>query len=238
MMASGARARLRAMAAASRHPPSSRTDKPRSEAFDEHERFAVPRNHRFTFPAGDGAEDLANRCRRRHDEPGRDGIPGFGMKGAAIVDAANVGGDKTGADEGDGDAVSSEFGSDRIGEGAYGEFAHRVRRRSRRGSPARNAANEDEIAVRFLYLWQPGVQSAEKPEDVGFELAAVVVERKPGEGTDDAEPGIGNDDVELAVGASRFSHGVLQIAVAGHIRGNDEGRLVPGVGYSAGEGVE
>ena len=91
--------------------------------------------------------------------------------------------------------------------------------------------------MRLLYLGQPGVQSAENPEDVGLELAAVVVERESGEGADDAEPGVGNDDVELAVGASRFSHGVLQIAVAGHIRGNDEGRLVPRVGYSAGEGV-
>src|SRR5262245_65517010 len=111
------------MAAASRDAPSGGTDKPRSEAFDEHERFAVPRNHRFTFPAGDGAEDLANRCRRRHDEPGRDGIPGFGMKGAAIVDAANVGGDKNGADEGDGEDVSSEFGGDRVGEGGDGDLS-------------------------------------------------------------------------------------------------------------------
>src|SRR4029079_13401749 len=146
------RARLRTIAAARRgHATSGGTDNPRSEAFDEHQRFAVPRNHRFALSAGDRAEHLANGFRRGHDEPSCNGILEFGMKRAAIVDAANVGGDKPGADERDLDAVEGEFGSDGIGEGAYREFAHRVRRCPRRGSPAGNAADEDEMAMRLPY---------------------------------------------------------------------------------------
>src|SRR6185436_18627567 len=128
----------------------------------------------------------------------------------AIVDAPNVGGDKPGADESDGDPVEAEFGSDGVGESAHGKFAHRVRRCSRGGSPAGNAPDQDEIATRLLYLGQPGVQGAEQAEDIGFELAAVVVEREPGERPDDAESGVGNDDVELAVGANGLVHGVLE----------------------------
>jgi hypothetical protein len=92
--------------------------------------------------------------------------------------------------------------------------------------------------VRLPYLGQPGVQRAEQAEDFGLELAAVVLEREPGERPDDAESGVGNEDVKLAVDVSSFSHGVLEIAVARHIRGDDEGRLVAGVGYSPGERVE
>src|SRR6185503_16094632 len=125
--------------------------------------------------AGDRAEHLANGLRRRHDEPSWNGIPEFGMKRAAIVDPANVGGDKPGADERDLDAVEGELGSDGIGEGTYREFAHRVRRRARRGSPAGNAADEDEMAMRLPYFGEPGVQRAEQPKDVRFELTAVVV---------------------------------------------------------------
>src|SRR5262245_65818477 len=98
------------------------------------------------------------------------------MNRAAIVGAADVGGDKPGADERDLDTVEGELGSDGVGEGAYGEFAHRVRRRARSGSPAGNAADENEMAMRLLDLGQPGVQRAEKTKHVGFELAAIVVQ--------------------------------------------------------------
>jgi hypothetical protein len=50
--------------------------------------------------------------------------------------------------------------------------------------------------------------------------------------------GVGDDDIELAVGANGFVHGVLQIAVAGDVRGNDERTLVASGGDSPREGVE
>lgn len=192
----------------------------------------------FPFTKGDGAEDLSDGGGCWHDEPVGDRIFGFGVQPAAIVDSANVGGDEAGADESDLDAIECEFGSDGVGESADSELAHGVGRSAGTGGPSGDAADEDEIASGFLDFGKRGVERAQKSEDVGFELTAIVGEREFRKRTDHAEARVSDDDVEFVVSTEGFGDDVLEVAVAGDVGGDDERSFVAGGGDFLGEGVE
>jgi len=228
-----------AVAAAVRgHATTGEPDDPRCETFKKHEDLAVAGDDGFPSATSDGTENLADGGSCAHDEPFGNGILRVGMKRALIVDAANVGSDEAGADESDLDAVEGEFGSDGVGEGADGKFAHGVGGDTGTGSPTGDAANENQTATGLRDLRERGVERANQAEDVGFELAAVIFDGEIGERADNAKAGIGDDDVEFAVSVDGFRDGVVEVAVAGDVSGNNEGRFVAGGGDSLGESVE
>jgi len=193
---------------------------------------------RFALTLGDGTKDLVNGFVGGHDKPSWNGLLGIGVEGTLVVDAANIGSHETGADESDFNARKSEFGGDGVGERAHREFAHGVRRSAGSGTPARDAADQDDIALRIFDGGKSRVDSAKQAEDVGFKLAAIIVEGEFLEGADDTETGVGDDDVETVIGAKGFVYGARKIGVICDVGGNDEGRGLGGGRDFLGEGVE
>jgi len=83
-----------------------------------------------------------------------------------------------------------------------------------------------------------GVKGAKNTEDVGFELTAVIIEKKLLEGADHAEAGVGDDNIEFAVGAKSFGDGALELVVAPDVAFDDEGSGRATGGDLLGEAIE
>ena len=77
-------------------------------------------------------------------------------------------------------------------------------------------------------------RGAQDAEDVGLELAPVVVEVEVGEAAGHPEPRVGDDDVEPAELGDGGRDRLFEVAVAGHVA-RDRERARPGAGEFVGE---
>ena len=171
----------------------------------------------------DGAHDLAGGALGRHDQPRGDRLSRRGLQAAAVVHAADLRLDEARADERHRHAGRRQLVAEGLGERAHRELAHRVRRRAGRGDVAGDAADDRQPPPRGLQLAERRLHGAQHPEDVGFELAAIVREGQLLDRADDAEAGVGDDDVESSEGGARLGHHALDVAVNGDVAGQRQG---------------
>src|SRR5262249_51624201 len=82
---------------------------------------------------------------------------------------------------------------------------------------AADAADRREPPPTLFEVFECRVDRAEHSENVGLELAAVIVEGEALEKAGDSEPGVGDHDVELAEGGPAGGGGPLEIAFTGDV---------------------
>src|SRR2546422_913432 len=141
---------------------------------------------------------------------------------SAVVDLTDLRLDEAGTDQRHRDALRRQLGRERRGEAVHCELAHRVGRRARNAHVAADAAEQDEPTAGLLEVLEGRVHRSQDAEDVGLELAAIVVEREGLEGADDPEARVGDDDVELAEGCPGKGGGALEVTITGDVAGDHQ----------------
>ncbi len=177
----------------------------------------------FRHATMNGIDDIVSGFIGGHDQELRNGVLGVFALLAMIVDETNLGFDEARENQGYADTFGGQFDVETLSERADGRFAHGIIHGSGGDGKRRHAADDGESPAGFFEVGQGGLNCANHSENVGFELAAKVIQAELGKGAVDPDAGIGNDDIDSAEVIANDIDGLFQVSIARDVARDGDG---------------
>lgn len=192
-------------------------------AADEGAEFAMIRDDAFEFATVDSIHHVFGGFFRGHDHELRNGILGAFPEVSVVVDQPNFGFDESWENERDADAFGRKLDFEALRQRPDGRFAHCVIDGSRGNGEGGDAADDAQASPRLFEVSEGSFYRANDAEDIGFELAAKVVELELREGSVDSNAGIGDDDVDAPGFITHDFGSAFQVSVTRDVASNGNG---------------